>query len=355
MIHNEYANIEPITDGHGHTLTIEHFAKKLIPGISKRLGNKFSRETLELILRGIFLFSKKDDLSRLADMLDTAEKTQFDILKEWFAALPKNSTVQVLTIDMAYMGAGEVPTPYEKQIEELITLKKIGFDIKIFIQIDCRRPAYEALIKKYLAHIDGFKVYPTMGTFPYDRRYDTMFAYAKQYNKPIVYHCSTPNINYYRGSDIDKLLKQSHYPLYKHRFTKKQKSYNFNNPLGIIECAEKNPDVMFQVAHMGGIEEIDKHLKGVDSWTTTLLLAALRLPNLMLDISYGFYKPEYHQFLKNLLTHPILRYQILFGTDFYLNKTVADMNAYLSLYNILTEEEWNLITRDNYKRLRKQV
>ncbi len=41
----------------------------------------------------------------------------------------------------------------------------------MFLMIDCRRPMYFDLIKKYEKYISGFKIYNYMGTFPYDIRY----------------------------------------------------------------------------------------------------------------------------------------------------------------------------------------
>jgi len=318
-------------DNHGHTITIKNVGSELIPVITRLARRVVPRTYLSKILRLLNPFSKKDDLERIANLLDTLGKTQEQILKSWLSKLDKNSEVSILTIDQEFMGAGNVEQPYDSQIKEVVQLIDRGYPIRLYLHIDCRRKNYMQLVKKYEKYIFGFKIYPLMGVFPYDPRYDELYEYANENSMPIIYHCSRTNINYYRGRDIDSILKSSHYPLEHTKNNNKNKSMNFCNILGIIEVAEKYKNVTVIVAHFCAAEEIDRYMDGdVNSWCFKLLSAieSRKIKNIKIDTSFAFYKEKYQKLLFRLMCITTFRKVFIWGSDYSMNLAVADMSSY---------------------------
>jgi len=352
--------------GHEHIITAENLGKNVIPILSRIILKDLPRKVIIKILRTLNPCTHKDDLDRIANFIINLGKTQEENFKELKSYYPIGTEFNILTIDQTYMGAGELITPFEDQIQEVVNLIKYDEKIKMFLHIDCRRPQYIDLINRYGNKISGFKVYNYMGTFPYDINYEPMYHYAAKKNKPIIFHCSRGNINFYRGKDIDKRLRASHYSLFKTKNNKRDKSSNFNNPLGLIEVARKNPNVNFDIAHMGGVDEIKKFIDDNEinilfnpiletkpiseySWTYQILKACITLPNLFTDTSFSCYTEEFQLLIKALFKHDTLCHKILYGTDFHMNKSVAYMKNYVEDFvNVVGQTIFYKMTTVNF-------
>lgn len=346
------SNVE-LVNAHMHLININHVGKNLIPLIVRMAKNKNTRKFLINVLRAVDPLSKTDDIERLANFVESMGKTQRDKMNEIMTQYPKGTLFASLTIDHTYVGAGKPSVSYEEQIEGVVNLIKIGYPIHMYLHIDARRPDYFELIKKYKKYITGIKMYNLMGYFPYDIRLSPLYNWCSDNGKPIIFHCSPENINYYRGDDIDRILNNSHYPLTKGK-NNREKSSNFNNPLGIIEVAKEYGEVNMMISHLCGIEEVRKYIVGEKSWTTIGIQGCLENKNVFLDTSFVACEPAIYKLIDLLLETPIIEDKLCYGDDFDPNKSVAfQENYYPGLKNNLTPEKWKKHSLTNYKNFLK--
>ncbi len=160
-------------------------------------------------------------------------KKQTNIFSKMKDQYPKESGFVLLSMDMKYMKAGKCKDSFKKQLNELkqikesITYKKQGVKIYPFIFVDSRRiienkkrPSsdndlfnytYEnekiilkpSLIKTYIEEnkFSGFKIYPAIGYYPFEKELLPLWKYAADNGIPIMSHCIKGTI-FYRGSKL---------------------------------------------------------------------------------------------------------------------------------------------------------
>jgi predicted TIM-barrel fold metal-dependent hydrolase len=118
------------------------------------------------------------------------------------------------------------------------------------------------------------------------------------------------------------------------------------------------------LAHFGGAEEWVKHLKGraqedeEEAWVRTIyqMIASGKYPNLYTDISYTVFTPKVQglyvdlvDYLKVLLSHPLVRKRVLFGSDYYMveRESISEKEASLLLRSRLGEDLYKQIAYTN--------
>ncbi|GHC51364.1 hypothetical protein GCM10008083_13770 [Ulvibacter litoralis] len=191
---------------------------------------------------------------------------------------PPGSGFVLLAMDMKYMGAGSVKELYADQLKGLLqikdspTFKKQKNKIYPFIAIDPRRiredvsekrndgsalfrykvvegkvVLEDCLVKTYIEdnHFSGFKIYPALGFYPFDKELLPLWKYAQQYNIPITTHCIKGTI-FYRGKK-DKTWDE--HPVFRDEDEKKQLflpqlknidfQFNFTHPLNYLCLLEE--------------------------------------------------------------------------------------------------------------------
>jgi len=159
-------------------------------------------------------------------------KNQGDILTKLTNQYPPGSSMVILPMDMEFMGAGIQKKPFNIQMEELAELK-LTRNIKPFIAIDPRRTKAgnktfldyqisenkvelkECFVKDYIENkeFNGFKLYPALGYFPFDKKLLPLWKYAADRGIPIMTHCIR-GVIYYRGPksrdwDFHPIFKQA--------------------------------------------------------------------------------------------------------------------------------------------------
>jgi len=344
-------------DNHGHI-----FDKKCVsPGFLgwrwlQRVINKHTMP-IALFLKCLVPTSRQDVLHRYASFLQNEGKSQVNNLKEWEGSHKKNTRLTVLTIDMNGLGVGETEKPFRDQVLEIIELKKRGKKIQLFLHIDPNTGYALDLLQELEPWIDGIKIYNNMGHFPYGDVLYTVYQWCAMNNKPVMLHASPGTPVHFKGKkkEILKRLDSSLFPLAlsrKKNPSKKELCNNFINPLGFEKILLDFPKVNFCFAHMGGEEEIEKHLSGRYSYTSSLLRLIYKYDNAYTDTSYSFHKPEYHNFLKTLLKSPMYNNKILYGTDFYMYKTATtDFKDYFdNLIAVIGVEGFKRIALSNVNR-----
>jgi predicted TIM-barrel fold metal-dependent hydrolase len=269
--------------------------------------------------------------------------SQENIFNECFKNYPKDTKFIVLPMDMAYMKAGKTSRPYEEQLIELKNLSsKYPKNIIPFVHIDCRREGYFDLFKKAIEEwgYKGLKLYPPLGVFPYDPRYDCIYDYCEKNNLPVIAHCTDGNPVFYKGSykELNKLLEGCKLDIDWSKSNKELCSY-FTHPLGYKFVMDKHPNLKISLAHFGRQTEWDGIIKDMMEV----------YPNLYTDVSYSMYNEDNWAPLKiNLITNDKLRNHCLFGSDFYMNAIECTEKQFdIKFRAYLGEELWSQISTIN--------
>lgn len=332
--------------GHEHLVIIGHCADGIIPILAKLLAWAGFRKRLIKLLRNIMFWSDTDDLDRAANFLLSAGKTAKELFKELKSYGNAGDEYVIITIDQEFMGRGDVPIPYRKQIQDVCDMIDAGEPIKLFVHIDPRRKNYMALIYEFQNYISGIKMYNYMGYFPYDIRLQPLWRKCAKMGWPVVFHCSRGNINWYGGKDIDNILKHSLFPLLETGKSNKEKSMNFSNPKGMIMVARDNPDVNFIIEHLAGKEDAEAYWRGEKgTWTEEVVDAAEELDNLYIGTSFTTYTKPMFLLVKQLIKR--IPTKLIWGTDFNVNKSVAGLDTYvIDMRRELGDDDFYLIANN---------
>ena len=232
----------------------------------------------------------------------------------------------VLPMQMQYMGAGDTPRPYEEQITELRDLVKVYPNIIPFVAIDCRMPDCFNFFVKCIEEygFKGLKLYPPLGSFPYDKRYYPIYEYCQGHGIPVIAHQSDGNPVYFKGSQDDLIQLLQGYngcagaidwsiP----RDNKALCAY-FTHPLGYKQVMNDFPNLKICLAHYGKGNEEPNDCGGMD-WDDIVCDMMKTYPNLYTDIAYSMYNKKWWSSVKvQLSTNKLLHDKLMWGSDFYM-------------------------------------
>lgn len=326
----------------------------------QKLINKHTYPFIKL-LNFVSNIIDKDALSRVSNFITNENKTQLQNLTELKKYYPDDTKFVILTINMHGMKAGKVTKSYRQQLEEVIELKKSGEPIFVFYHLEPTMSDCLDLLYEYSEYIDGIKVYPLMGHFPYHDNLLKGYEWCSENNKPVVIHTSPLNDIYFRDKkELKTRLKDSKFPLYNTKIPlfgnkKKYMCVNFVNPKGFEYIIKKYPSVNFDLAHIAGEDEIKKHISGKVSNSTEILLMIKKYENAFTDISYSFNSQEMRDYLKTLLENDEIKSKLLYGTDYYMNKMVIDKQE--EYYDMIKDDiglyNFEIISIKNPKKFHK--
>lgn len=177
----------------------------------------------------------------------------------------------------------------------------------------------------------GVKLYPPLGYAPtHPKLMELVYPYCLERGLPITAHCS-------RGGVCEK---------------NKPCSALNADPDRWVPVLDKFPELKLCLAHFGGIEDWRGYLDepwpqnppptASDNWLSNILdmIRSKKYPNLYTDIAYtAFYFPEVHDFLSVLLTEPVVRDKVLFGSDFYMaeQEKIGERQLAITLRAALSE------------------
>jgi len=339
--------------GHEHIMDEDCICPKFVG--SKFLQSMVNKVTWPFVrlMHVIIPFTKKDVLSRYASFITNENKTQEANLKELESYYAKGSKFVILTVNMNGMGAGKTKKSFEDQIKEVIKMKLEGHNIFMFYHLDPTVDDCLDLLYKYEKHIDGLKVYTLMGHFPDHINLLKGYEWCQKNKKPVVFHTSPESPVYYKGkkSEIKKRLKQARYPLYEAQKTKRDLCRNFTNPRYYNDILEMFPEVNFDFAHLCGEQEIEKYMNGESSMTHLIITLCKLHKNAYFDTSYSFHGKATQVLLKELLKDSRLCTQILYGTDYYMNKTAASQSDFIDdMIDVIGESNFSKIAIENPSR-----
>lgn len=348
-----------IYNSHIHTFKESDVPREFLPlGLVRILATTRGFNTISKILNSLNPFSDNDTLDRYVKFVEISKKGSqeniFNYCKEFY---PENSKFGILTMDMAYMGAGKVPRDYEEQLKELAGLKAKYPQVIPFIHIDPRRNDFFNLLKRSIEDwgFKGVKIYPPLGYFPYDERLYPVYEYCVKNNLPVITHCSPYSIVHFKGSrkELLDLLSVSKTPVEFKGKNKKELCANFANPKNWEYVLNDFKKLKLCLAHFGSTYYWKEFLDNPGNPGNWFVLIKNMLPeyeNLYADISFTLNEKEYFSLLKVLLADNGLKNKILFGSDFYMVETEATERRFgIDLRAFIGESDFDAIAVKNPK------
>lgn len=340
----------------------DKFLPAILQPIAKLLEDKNTANGIGKLLNFLgkkdyaHLIKKYHQFLKIGDL-----KSQLEIFKILQGFYPENTKFSVLSMDMEFMKAGNVKTPFRTQLDELAAIKKDPAYkdlIYPFIFIHPERLGLLSIVRKYIEeeHFAGLKMYPPLGYYPFDERLNQVFAYVQENQIPITSHCARGGV-FYKGNITDDMLK---HPITGKVYQKRRNKFFtdiYTNPDNYEYLLQKYPNLKLNLAHFGGFDEWTKYLQNsLDednelSWFEKVKALLIKHPNLFTDISYTLYDKDLIPLLKTTLQEEALRDKILFGTDYYMvEQELSEKEFSINLRANLGEQEYKQIAEINPKR-----
>jgi predicted TIM-barrel fold metal-dependent hydrolase len=344
---------------HVHIFNFYHVPDRYLPlSLVRILARIKNLRPLASFLNKLNPFSDNDIFNRYLNFLNNGlHKSQAEILDNLLGYYPSSANFVVLSVDMTYMGAGIPYVSYENQLEELAAIwinPVYSKRIYPFIFADPRRPNIMEMLKKYIdLGFKGIKIYPAMGCFPFDDKYDPIFRLAVERNIPVLTHCSPYGANTrIRIEDLPEIN-----PVTKEHLTWKKnfKRYDqFGDPDNYRKVLEKYPNLKICFGHFGGFEEMNRYLDAPTkadkkkSWFHKIKELMAEYQNVYADISFLDVKMKVVPLINIAMTSEVHKSRILFGTDFYMDKIAGSERRYsIYLRESLGEENFKRIAGIN--------
>ena len=345
---------------HIHTFTDADVPRKFLPlGLVRILATTTGFKIISRVMNYLNPFSDNDTFDRYVKFIEIGKLgSQENIFKACRKFYPDNTRFAILPMDMAFMGAGNVPREYEDQLKELARISKQYPQIIPFIHIDPRREGFLELLKKSIEEWDfkGVKIYPPLGYFPYDEQLYPVYDYCATHKLPVISHCSPYNPVHFKGSnkELHSLLLKSKTPINVQGKSKKELCAHFTNPENWEHVLKDFKNLKLCLAHFGSDYYWKKFIDTPDdpeNWFVQIKDMIPKYDNLYADISFTLSRQEYFPLLKVLLSDIILKDKILFGSDYYMVETEATERRFgLDLRAYIGEADFEAIAVNNPKR-----
>jgi predicted TIM-barrel fold metal-dependent hydrolase len=298
--------------------------------------------------------ASNDIFERIGRFLKIAEQpTQEEVFRQVQRQYPDEEPVKarfvVLPMDMGFMNLGDLDISIEQQHEELLSLAECYKpQIIPFYAADPRHPDILERVRNNLSRgkFEGIKIYPNLGYKPDDPKLMEIYKLCIEGNFPVVTHCSPGGI-------------------WKYGLSGEERRAN-SEPLNYKRILDTPGYQMLKLnlAHFGGAEEWKKHLGGraepnqETPWVRTIyeMITSGNYPNLYTDISYTAFTPKVQglyidliDYLRVLLSHPLVRKRVLFGSDYYMveRESVSEKEASILLRSRLGEDLYKQIAYTN--------
>lgn len=342
---------------HIHIFKDVDIPEKFLPlKLVRVLATKTGFAVIGRILNFINPFSSNDLFNRYVKFVRIGRLgSQKKIFEECCQYYPENTHFFVLTMDMAYMGAGKVPRKYTEQINELAILTSENPQIIPFLHVDPRRENIFELLKTCVTQhqFRGVKIYPPLGYFPYDERLYPIYRFCEENNLPIIAHCSPYNPVRFKGSkeELYKLLSKSKTPINVKGKSRKELCSLFTHPMNWEVVMNDFPKLRICLAHFGSEYYWTQFLDNPNAhgnWMVLIKEMMAKHKNLYSDISFTLNNKEFFPLLKVLLSDHKIREQILFGSDYYMVQTKVEERRFgIELRAFIGEENFRTIAKAN--------
>jgi len=333
--------MKPIINAHTHLLSHLDIPVGFPNKVLAKIANtKIGFKLLSGVLHNLNPFSNKDALDKLLTFVKASRiGSEMELFNDVRAYYPSTTKFVALMMNMHHMGAGRCRRTYLQSLLALDSLRKI-FPEKVlpFYMADCRDENCDNFFDDFVLKRGwtGVKMYPPLGTWPQDARYEYIYEKCQERNIPIISHCTYGNPVHYKGSksELDWLLLP--FDEYEKKLGRKGNCDKFTNPDNWAKVAAKFPGLKICLAHAGGSKEWEQWLKQPSNENNLLnkiinIMAVHK--NVYMDISFTANKDFAADVLFTLMTEPkfeFLHDRILFGSDWYMNLSET------------TEAEWSI-------------
>jgi len=347
----------PIYNCHIHTFTDKNappyilklqFRNVLGYILSKLVRNKTVVGWLISLMKWISP-GQNEPLERHARFIETGELgSQKKIFEQIQKQYPIGTNFIVLPMDMEHIKLGAPRQGIDQQHNDLLKLaKESNGHIIPFYAADPRRRDIVRHVKDNLGRnkFRGIKIYPNLGYFPYDKNLMKIYSICEKGGFPVISHCMTGGVWEY-GLSLEQRRE-------------------FANPNNYKQVLEAHPKLKVCLAHFGGADEWEKHLKGRNeslnsdsTWVKTIydMIDSGKYPNLYADISYTIFTPRFKDmyidlidYLKVLLSNKRIRKHVLFGSDYYMveQEELSEKEVSIMLRSRLGEDLYFQIAHHN--------
>ena len=305
-----------IHNSHTHIFTNRIVSDHFLPlGLVRLLSRHWWSRRVGWLLNKVNPFSDDDLFDRYAAFMEIGNsESQLEIFELIRGYYPEGTKFVALMMDMEFMGAGDVPQSFDKQVDELAGVRdKYPDHVLPVVAADPRRKDIADVVRNCVEGrgFAGIKLCPPLGYYPFDERFADMYAYAQEKGVPVLSHCSRGGV-YYRGKITDDMLA---HPKDGRKFKKTGNSEfcdHFADPANYRYVLEEFPRLKICLAHFGGDGEWESYLNDSwhagdeESWISVILdlMKDERWPNVYADVSYVMHDTRFHPFLKVLLADP---------------------------------------------------
>lgn len=323
----KYMGDTPLIDGHVHLFDGKDIDENFLPFI--KTSQLINSNTPELWLRSLLPFTNNDILDRFALFVESA-KYGIDEKLNQFQQINGKMKMVVLPMDFNWHRKGKPPVrPYANQIKELIDLKnKYPGEVIVFGFLDPRNPNMFQDMKKDLDKgVEGFKIYPKLGYYPNDSRFDRVYAFLERKNIPIVSHGAKvgvyghkmPSYSYFKRYYKGKMIVPK---IAYHLMPDIVKSCYCNHPMNFIPVLKEYPKLKISMAHFGGdafygdLHKLTSFI-GYDNWSAIIAKMIIEYPNFFTDVSYMQEEATFNLVLR-LMQDKIAKKKIVYGSDWFM-------------------------------------
>ena len=122
--------------------------------LSRVANTKVGFKILSSILKNAIPFTENDALDRLLQFIEASkDEDMFSMYWKWRdeGGYSPRTKVVVLTVDMAYMGAGKMKRRYIDTLADLDILATEEDSVIPFLHTDCRRPEINDLFDEFVS------------------------------------------------------------------------------------------------------------------------------------------------------------------------------------------------------------
>jgi len=342
----------PIYNCHIHTFTYNdappYFLKFKLGDIPGYLVSGLTRH--KWFIRSLIKVLGDGDglLERLLRLVETGDLgSQESVFKEIQKQYPLGTVFVALPMDLKFMGVGDPKESLDQQHADLLKLASGSNGTLIpFYAADPRRDDLVEKVRNNLSwkKFRGIKIYPNLGYRPDDERLMEIYGICEKGGFPVIAHCASGGVWKYGMTESERRC--------------------FGNPHNYSGILKKYPKLKLCLAHFGGIEEWDKHLKGRSgkdnekTWVELIydMISGGEYPNLYTDISYAVFTPRLQglyidmvDYLKVMLANRRVRSHVLFGSDYYMVKQerMSEKEVSIMLRSRLGEELFFQIAHRN--------
>lgn len=267
-------------------------------------------------------------------LMPTIEKVTDEVMGQ----MGKEDALIALAMDIT--GGADDGTLYAQQLKDMSDVL-LAYPGRLFpfVMINPARNGYLNIMKDAVEKKGfwGIKLYPSLGYEVHSEKMSPVYRYCVDNNIPILTHCTIKG------------------------FRRDKESGNLASPRKWEKVFEEFPDLKVCFGHFGADNTIVQGSITDESWPGMIIKLINKYPNVYTDISFHTNtmignedidkmtaRQNYARNIKSLLNSSQLKQRILFGTDYWMVRTVTKDRDYWVFYkNMLTAIQFDRLTKTN--------